>query len=307
MASTAAAAAIVKDLPELLKQGLEIYKTLRDDMERALGLKQYADSLAELNSIMNGVSKYLDQEEKNIVKILVEANDLTQKGMQKAIVVVSVIKSQCDLLLAVLQQNVPAEQQKERFYTACVYFGAFAKDIEAKITEAENELVSASNKLYEARLKIVTVTDTLKRVHDTLSSEMEEALAKQRATAYGAAAAGAIFGPIGLIISYSIAAGVTEGKTVNDLRQQFSEQRDKVSDYIKDFDTMKNDTDSLKASLDKNKDSLTDIHAKLSSAGTIAEIDVSMMPLPSFHFNMVRTSVNGLRESCEKFLESVKK
>ena len=38
MASTAAAA-IVKDLPELLKQGLEIYKTLRDDMERALGLK----------------------------------------------------------------------------------------------------------------------------------------------------------------------------------------------------------------------------------------------------------------------------
>ena len=305
MASTAAAA-IVKDLPELLKQGLEIYKTLRDDMERALGLKQYADNLAELNSIMNGVNKYLNQEEKNIVKILAEANNLTQSGMQKAIVAVSVIKSQCDVLLAVLQQNVPAEQQKEKFYTACVYFGAFAKDIEAKITDAENELVSASSKLYEARLKIVTVTDTLKRVHDTLSSEMEEAVAKQRATSYGAAIVGAILGPIGLIISYSIAAGVTEGKTVNDLRQQFTEQRGKVSKYIKDFDVMKNNTDSLKASLDKKKDSLTNIHAKLSSAGTIAGIDIAIMPLPSAHFNLVRTSVNDLRKSCETFLKSAK-
>ena len=226
--------------------------------------------------------------------------------MQKAIVAVSVIKSQCDVLLAVLQQNVPAEQQKEKFYTACVYFGAFAKDIEVKITEAENELVSASSKLYEARLKIVTVTDTLKMVHDTLSSEMEEAVAKQRATSYGAAIVGAILGPIGLIISYSIAAGVTEGKTVNDLRQQFTEQRGKVSKYIKDFDVMKNNTDSLKASLDKKKDSLTNIHAKLSSAGTIAGIDIAIMPLPSAHFNLVRTSVNDLRKSCETFLKSAK-
>ena len=221
-----AAAGIAEDLPDLLKQGLEIYKTVRDVMERALGLKQCADRLAELISIMNGVVNYLNQEEKSIVKILVEANDLTQMGMQKSIVVVSVIKSQCDLLLAVLQQDVPAEQQKERFYTACVYFGAFAKDIEAKVDEAENKLVSASNKLFEARLKIVTVVNTLERVHTMLVNELKEAIAGQREKAYGGAVAGILLGPIGLIISYAIAAGITEGKSVDLLKRNFKEQRE---------------------------------------------------------------------------------
>ena len=303
MANTVAAAAIVKDLPELMKQGLKIYESLRDDMERALGLKQYADSLAELNLIMNGVIKYLDQEEKNIVKILVEANELTQRGMQKAIVVVSVIKSQCDVLLDVLQQNLPEEEQKDSFYTACMYFGAFAKDMEAKISEAENELVSASSKLYAARLKIITVTNTLERVHDTLSKEMEAAISKQRATAYGAAAAGAVLGLPGLIISYSIATGITEGKSVKDIRQQFKKQRNKISDYIKNFNTMKNDTDSLKASLDKKKDSLSEIHSKLSCVGTMTRMDA----IPRGHFDRVRTRVKMLHESCEAFLKSAKK
>ena len=41
-------AELVKALPELLKQGLEVYKTLKDDMSRELGLKQYAEHLSNI-------------------------------------------------------------------------------------------------------------------------------------------------------------------------------------------------------------------------------------------------------------------
>ena len=236
---------VAKDLPNLLQQGMEVYKTLRDDMERAMGLKQYVESLAELDEIMNGITAYLDQEEKNIVQILYDAYTLIQSGMQKAIILVSVIKAQSDLLLAVLNEDTTTEQQKEKVYTAGVYFSAFAKAIEAKMLDTENELDTASNK-YETRLTVDTITDTLERVHTRLANEMGEAIAEQRAAAYSAATLGILGGPIGLIISYSVAAGVTEGDTVKDIRKKFQEQRDKVS-------AMKEDADSLKKSVDERK------------------------------------------------------
>ena len=306
MANTAAAG-IAKELPDLLKRGLEIYKSLRDDMERALRLKQYADRLAELNSIMNGVIDYLNQEEKSIVEILVEANDLTQMGLQKSIAVISLIKSQCNLLLAVLQQDIPVEQQKERFYTACVYFGAFAKNIEAKTTEAENDVVSASNKLFEARSKIVTVESTLERVHKVLAKELEEAIAKQREKAYGGEIAGILFGPVGLIIAYAIADGIMEGKSVDLLKRNFKKQRENVASYIEKFNTMKDDTDSLKALLDKRKSTLIDIHSKLSSAGTIAGFDVTIIPLLAARFDTIHISIKNIRENCELLLQPLRK
>ena len=301
--------AVAKKLPELLKHGLKVYKTLKTDMEKALGLQEYAKKLEQINQVMDGVRKFLSEEEKNIADILVDAHDLTQKGLQKAVVVVNVIKSQSEALLGVLNPSITrtTKEQKDKLYMACVYFAQFAKDIEVKVIEAEDALLDASNKLYSARSKIVTITNTLKRIQDELVDEVKKAKAQQRAAAYGGAAVGLIAGPIGLIISYSVAAGITEGHTIKQLEKNFQEQRQKVDKYIDEFNNMKNETDSLKNSIDEKRAALTEIHGKLSATSSVAKTEWDVIEsFATVHFNTVHDLAKDLCEACKAFLESVK-
>ena len=302
-----AALAVITALPELLKQGLIVYEKLKTEMEKAIGLKEYATNLHQINQVMGGVRKFLNEKEKGVADILDDAHKLTQKGLQKAIIVVDIIKSQSEALLGVLNPSnaTETEEQMNSLYLACMYFAQFAKDIEAKVCEAENELLEASNKLYSARSEIETITATLKRVQDGVLDKAKEAIAHQRAIQYGGAIIGFIAGPMGLMIAVGIMA-VTEGFTVKHLEKTFQEQRKKIGEYIQSFNKMKDDTESLQKSVDEKRVALLDIHGKLYTTSSEAKLkwDIIKSVAPQ-HFRAIYESAKNLYDACNAFLKSV--
>ena len=301
-ASKMSKAELVKALPELLKQGMEVYKSLKDDMSRALGLKKYAEHLSNIVQTFKEVNKYLDESEKAIMEKLTTAHARAQEGMDKAAVVVTVIKEQSGALVSVLDPSAVGTDQ-EKMWAACQYFSSFAKEMEEKVKEAEDALREASNILQGARNELLAIVNTLKRVQDQFVKEKKEAQAAARAEAYGGAAAGLIFGPIGLIISYSIAAGVTEGLSIPNIEKDFQAQRDTISGYIKGFEDMSAETKALQEKLDAKRKQLIDIHGKLSTTGSLAGIQVRSIAV--LHFNLVRKNAQALVEACEKFLANI--
>lgn len=280
-------------------------------MEKALGLEEYARKLEQINEVMSGVRKVLSEEEKDIADTLVKAHNLTQQGLQKAVVVVNVIKSQCEALLVVLKPSTTAggatKERSDKLYMACVQFAQFANDIEVKVTEAEDALLNASNQLFSAKAKIGSVTSTLQRIQDGFVDELKAAKANKRAKAYGGAAVGIVGGLLGLMISYGIAAGVTEGHTIKELEKNFQEQRQKIDEYISQFNSMKIETEYLKNSLDEKRKTLTEIHAKLSATSSVAKIEWDVIEsVAVMYFDQVHDLVKDLCEACKTFLDSMK-
>src|SRR5262249_8979237 len=80
-----------------------------------------------------------------------------------------------------------------------------------KLGAAQKQLGESSASLNQAAGELSTLTTVLKADFDASSIYYADQKEKLRKEAYGGAAAGIIGGPLGLLISYSIAAGVLEG------------------------------------------------------------------------------------------------
>ena len=294
---------LIKSMPELLKQGLEVYNTLKADMQKALGLKAYAKHLTHITRALKEINEHLDDKQQAIAKKLDKAYGLSQEGMEKATVVVSIIKTQCSALVELLSESNPGEKH-DKLWSACQYFSGFAKEMDVKVNEAQDVLRKASHTLYSTQNDIRTIIDTLKRVQDNFIAEEKAAAAKVRTEAYTGAMAGLVAGPLGLIISYSIAAGVTEGLTIPNIEEDFANQQKTLDGYVDSFEEMQSETKDLQERLDTKRKQLIEIHSKLSTTGSLAG-NSALKSMPMIHFNTVRQSAEGLVKACDKFLETL--
>ena len=301
-ATEAAAAAEIQKMPDWFKEGLEIYESLRKDMEKALGLKEYAEHMFHISQTLKEINQHLDETERDIMDKLKEAHRYSLEGMDKATVVVSVIKEQCSSLVLVLSDAGPGADH-EKMWAACQYFSGFAIEAEKKVEEAEESLRNATQMLLETKADLRSIIDTLERVQNNFIAEMKAAQASARVGAYVGALAGLILGPIGLIISYSVAAGVTEGMTIPQIEENFRNQRKKMSEYIDGFERMYSETTELEEELKVKRQQLVGIHGKLSNTGSLAG-NTAVRSIPLIHFNVVRRSAEALVTACDEFLST---
>lgn len=84
-----------------------------------------------------------------------------------------------------------------------------------KLNEAQKSLLVSSQSFNNASGKLLALDSQLTNDFSEKSSYFQSQVDKIRKEAYAGAAAGVVAGPFGLIISYSIAAGVVEGKLGN--------------------------------------------------------------------------------------------
>ena len=292
---------LFQEMPDLLKQGLSIYESLKEKMQRALGFKEYAEQLSHITQALSGVNQHLDEKERAIVETLDEAYDVAQEAMRKATLVVSIIREQSNALVEILSEAMPFSGGY-KMWSACMYFSGFAKEIESKVKEAEEALEKASKALFNSLDDIKSIIDTLKRVHDHFIAEKRAAEAHARAVAYGSAIVGLLAGPIGLVISYSIAAGVTEGLTIPQIEENFAQQREKMAGYISGFEKMYTETEELKKEIDEKLLLLIEIHGKLSTTGSMAKTAAThQMPV-----DIIRSVAEDLVQACDVFLGTLR-
>ena len=290
--------------PDLLKEGLEVYNNLKNDLEQALGLKQYAENLSKIVELFKDVNQHLDDNEKAIQEKLKIAHRLTKEGLEKARLVVTVIKEQSNVLVSVLDPSA-AGTDHDKMWAACQYFSDFAKNIEGKVKEAEDALRQASNVLDDSQMDLGSIVRTLERVQNKFLDEKKKAKKKKKKKGLlktaAVVTAGFVTGGLAVAAFGGIAAAIEHGMSIHDVEKKFRQQRDKIRGYIRSFGSMLTETKALLQQLNSKRQQLNDIHAKLSVTGTLAGIKLESLPLT--HFKIIRANAKDLVEACEKFLQ----
>ena len=115
-----------------------------------------------------------------------------------------------------------------------------------KLNEAQKSLLVSSQSINNASGKLLALDSQLTNDFSEKSSYFQSQVDKIRKEAYAGAAAGVVAGPFGLIISYSIAAGVVEGKLIPELKNKlksvqsfFTTLSNTVKQANKDIDAAK--------------------------------------------------------------------
>jgi len=111
-----------------------------------------------------------------------------------------------------------------------------------KLNEAQKSLLVSSQSFNNASGKLLALDSQLTNDFSEKSSYFQSQVDKIRKEAYAGAAAGVVAGPFGLIISYSIAAGVVEGKLIPELKSVqsfFTTLSNTVKQANKDIDAAK--------------------------------------------------------------------
>ncbi|EER6637145.1 hemolysin HlyE [Escherichia coli] len=115
-----------------------------------------------------------------------------------------------------------------------------------KLNEAQKSLLVSSQSFNNASGKLLALDSQLTNDFFRKKQLFQSQVDKIRKEAYAGAAAGVVAGPFGLIISYSIAAGVVEGKLIPELKNKlksvqnfFTTLSNTVKQANKDIDAAK--------------------------------------------------------------------
>lgn len=115
-----------------------------------------------------------------------------------------------------------------------------------KMDDSISALEASSSSFNEMKGELSKLDFQLTADSSEKSAYFEAQVSKLRAQAYGGAAAGLVAGPFGLIISYSIAAGILENELIPKLKERlesvkayFVALHDKVQSSSKDIDDAK--------------------------------------------------------------------
>ena len=296
-----------------LKEGIGLYKILQGEMEKVLGLQEYVTRMQEINEVMGSVRDLLNEKERGIADLLVQAYELTHVGLEKAVIVVSIIKVQCSTLICVLKTlpETSKKDKKDKLHAACLYFAKFAEKIEKDVKEAEDKLLQASLKTVEAKTQLATNISVLKKIQDEFLEKAKQSKVKQsvQTVTMGTATVGLAIAKKwekpGFIIACGAAATLGfMALNIFMIRSNFESQRNTIGKYIDEFDNMKEETEKLQKSLETKRNGLLEIHANLEAGESMAKNSWDAIEcIADLHFENVRNGVEKVFKACQNFLD----
>ena len=174
-----------------------------------------------------------------------------------------------------------------------------------QIGKAITKLEASTKSFNDAQGLITTLTNQLDTDFKQGSSYYKAAVQKVRIQAYCGAATGVVFlGPIGLAISYSIAAGVTEGHLIPKLEKAFNETKKMFEKLLDTVAEARASIESAKKSISQEIRVLGDVSAKINSTKSFA---TSWARAPSVLFDGLKKSTNELIDMCKQYTISAEK
>jgi len=179
------------------------------------------------------------------------------------------------------------------------------------LDEGENAMRIAIANLEKSKSSFNTASGqltTLKTVLDNDfaqgSSYYDAKISEVRIKAYAGAAAGAVFGPIGLAVAYAIAAGVVEGELIPAMEKAFAETKvmfEKLQDVI---DEAQSGIAKAKVSLSEEIRVIGVMYAQIKTTGTFAE---TWALVPSVLFGDLKKAIAKLIAMCQQYIENTDK
>lgn len=287
-----------EDTAAIIEAGVEVYKEVVGKLQEGVKglfiaeeLTKVAKSLAELNIQMEAKQKEaLD----SILKINVDA----QLAIDSARLVVVKLKNICDILIVILENM----QDDVGVKIAIETFLEDSKSLSPHVDKAIDRLtkVSAESVKVEAALLILNRWAEVKK--EEMSVMTEAQIAAARAKAYGGAAACVAAGPLAFIacpISYAIASGITEGKSVKDIQKAFDGAIGQIDGMRKDITSIGDKTNKLVERVKADKKRMVNIQDQLDIAEGNGRLALKLYDI---FFARFKTAVTTLYKSCQDYL-----
>jgi len=167
--------------------------------------------------------------------------------------------------------------------------------------KATESLQKSSGSFNDAYGKLTTLQKQLELDFDKESEFFNNAVDKVRTEAYAGAAAGAILGPIGLAISYSIAAGVVEGKLIPELEKAFEETKTYFQNLTTDLEDTLKKIEEAKANIVAEIKVIGKISSQIDTTTTFAEIWAAS---PVALFAPLKQQTQTLIDMCNQYVEA---
>ena len=161
-----------------------------------------------------------------------------------------------------------------------------------KLNEAQKSLLVSSQSFNNASGKLLALDSQLTNDFSEKSSYFQSQVDKIRKEAYAGAAAGVVAGPFGLIISYSIAAGVVEGKLIPELKN-------KLKSVQSFFTTLSNTVKQANKDIDAAKLKLTTEIAAIGVIKTETETETTR-----FYVDYDDLMLSLLKEAAKKMINT---
>lgn len=165
-----------------------------------------------------------------------------------------------------------------------------------KIEVAIDLLGKSSETFNKTSGKLTELDARLGNDFDSKSGYFKSKVDKIRKDAYGGAAAGVIAGPFGLIISYSIAAGVVEGKLIPELVKKLNEVKNFFISLRNKVNNANKEIGDVKIQLNEEVNSLGELQSQV--AATKLMVDFSKEAALK---QMVVESASSLINSCNTY------
>lgn len=236
-------------------QTVEVVKTSIETADKALDLyNKYLDQVIPWNTFEDTVkelSRFKDQYSQAASVLVGDIKTLLMDSQDKYFEATQTVYEWCGVASQLLAAYISLfDEYNEKKATA-------QKDILIKVlddgikklSDAQKSLLVSSQSFNAASGKLLALDSQLTNDFSEKSSYFNSQVDKIRKEAYGGAAAGVVAGPFGLIVSYSIAAGVVEGKLIPELKKKLKSVQDFFVNLSKTVKQANTDIDSAKQKL----------------------------------------------------------
>ncbi|EEW4992618.1 hemolysin HlyE [Escherichia coli] len=167
-----------------------------------------------------------------------------------------------------------------------------------KLNEAQKSLLVSSQSFNNASGKLLALDSQLTNDFSEKSSYFQSQVDKIRKEAYAGAAAGVVAGvvagPFGLIISYSIAAGVVEGKLIPELKN-------KLKSVQSFFTTLSNTVKQANKDIDAAKLKLTTEIAAIGEIKTETETTRFYVDYDDLMLSLLKEAAKKMINTCNEY------
>lgn len=275
---------ITKQDFELVVKSLELYNKVLDQI---IPWNSFQETV-------KGLDRYLKNYSLEAAQIIGEIKTLAYNSADNYFSTTQSIREWCGLtsrlLKAYLQlfnkhdeNNFPAQKQLLK---------KVLDDGMGKMTTAHTNLESISAGFNIMTGKLTELLAQLVIDFDNKSNYVKTVNSRIRQNAYGTAAAGVVLGPFGLLLSYSVAAGVVEGQMIPEVQRKLVEVKNFFETLKTQIEKASTDIKNAKSNLDVE---LENIRVQSGSAQQSPVLDMNHL-----HDDIIG-SVNNIVAQCDEY------
>lgn len=291
-------AVAVKEVIGITKEGIEtITKTLdlyQKVLDKIVPWEEYEKTVRELDRFRNEYSNESAQLVGEVKTLIKNAEDHYFSATQTIYEWCSLAEKLLAIYLDLFNKRTSTTYEAQRALLISVLDAGLKK-----MTDGQAKLEQCSMNFNNVAGKLTTLHTRLSNDFDSKSSYFQGQVDKIRKDAYLGAISGICLGPFGLIISYSVAAGIVEGKLIPELVK-------KLKEVEKFFSTLHSTIDKTNGDIDATKGKLRD---EVKNIGVLkVKTEATKILIPNDQLDALRDtimeSVNNLIAQCKEYQKS---